>query len=105
VHYSGIGASSTPELGQREAERNRAVGTVVGLKKVEDAVDIALKGQAKEDATAALEDAKFRIMKSVWDEDYWGALTEFERWRTDGLVQPPPKTIARAAALFAKPQK
>jgi hypothetical protein len=105
VKYSGIGASSTPDLGQREAERNRAVGTVVDLKKVEDVVEITLKGQAKDDAKAAIEDAKFRIMKSVWDEDSWGSLTEFERWRTDGPVKPPPKTIARAAALFGNPQK
>jgi hypothetical protein len=105
VHHSGIGSASSPDLDQRQAERNNAVGTVFELKKIEDAVELALKGRAQEDAKAALEDAKVRIMRTVWDEEAWGPLGDFEAWRTAGMPQPAPKGIARAAAVISRAPK
>lgn len=105
VYYSGAGPTTTVGLDQRQAERNNAVGTISQLKTVQDTVEVTLKGVAKDDAMTALEDAQVRIMRTVWDEDAWGPLGDFEQWRKAGMPQPAPKNIARAAALLARTQR
>lgn len=106
IAYSGAVPNRTSaDTEQRQAERNGVVGTIRALRALEAAVESSLQGQARVSAMIGLDDAKARLMGSVWDERDWGPRAAFEAWRNAGMPQPAPAAIERAADIFAGPAR
>lgn len=104
--YSGVsGAGGGAGAEARQAERNGVVATVRALAALETALESTLQGQAKLSALMALDDAKARLMRGVWDDADWGPRATFETWRNAGMPRPAPAAIARAADVFGEPRR
>jgi hypothetical protein len=104
--YSSVlpGAASAQ---QGDAERNGALGTVAQLSRLGLVLDgpggHAIPPQQRNDFALALNDARLRLLASVWDEQAWGPYTDFSRWVLEGESGVPPPRAAGAVRAY-RPQ-
>jgi hypothetical protein len=91
---------------QLDAERNGILGTVAQLSRLSVALDgtkSAIPAQQRNDFMLALDDARQRLLASVWDEQAWGPYTDFQRWVQHGESGPAPARAAVAVRAY-RPQ-
>lgn len=104
--YSGIAPHApVADAETRQAERNGVVATIRAMREIESRVEATWQGQDKVTALIGIDDAKARLMRGVWDDGDWGPRGIFEAWRNDGMPQPAPVAIARAADVFGGPRR
>jgi hypothetical protein len=89
---------------QRDAERNSTLGTVAQLSRLGAALDgpggRGIPPQQRNDFALALNDARQRLLASVWDERAWGPFIDFARWVQQGESGVPPPRAAPAVRAY-----
>ena len=98
---SAVPAASPP---QQDAERTGTLGTVAQLSRLGTALDGAggrgIPPQQRNDFSLALNDARLRLLASVWDERAWGPYIEFARWVQQGETGVAPPRAAPAVRAY-----
>ena len=99
---SAMPAASPPQ--QQDAERTGTLGTVAQLSRLGTALDgaggRAIPPQQRNDFSLALNDARLRLLASVWDERAWGPYIEFARWVQQGETGVAPPRAAPAVRAY-----
>ena len=89
---------------QQDAERTGTLGTVAQLSRLGTALDGAggrgIPPQQRNDFSLALNDARLRLLASVWDERAWGPYIEFARWVQQGETGVAPPRAAPAVRAY-----
>ena len=92
---------------QQDAERNGTLGTVAQLSRLGLVLDgaggHAIPAQQRNDFVLALNDARQRLLASVWDEQAWGPYSDFSRWVLEGESGASPPRAAVAVRAY-RPQ-
>ncbi|HVO14745.1 MAG TPA: hypothetical protein VMV26_06000 [Alphaproteobacteria bacterium] len=99
--YSGIGG----DLGARdpassETDRVNAANTVRNLNRTVPALAADVPATLKVDIQQAVQDAKLRVMRSVWSEPAWGPYPRFFDWVQGGETDPAPAEVREAVAVW-----
>lgn len=100
--YSGVAEGSGQDRSVESFERDRVVGVVAALNRIEANLPPDLKPTERINLTYALRDARSRLLISVWDPAAWGDASAFQAWIKDNEPNPPPEAIAVAAELYRK---
>ena len=97
----------TASAPQQDAERNGTLGTVAQLSRLGTALDgpggRGIPPQQRNDFALALNDARLRLLGSVWDEQAWGPYVDFARWVQQGESGVAPPRAAPAVRAY-RPQ-
>lgn len=99
--YSGIGGDfGENDAGSSETNRLNATNTIRNLNRIEPALRDGLPTVLKIDIGQAVQDAKLRLMRSVWHEPAWGPYARFQEWIQKGEANPPPQDMREAVAVW-----
>jgi hypothetical protein len=92
---------------QQDAERAGTLGTVAQLSRLGTTLDgpagRGIPPQQRNDFALALNDARLRLLASVWDEPAWGPYLDFARWVQQGESGVFPPRAAPAVRAY-RPQ-
>jgi hypothetical protein len=104
-YSSALPSAASAQRG--DAERNGTLGTVAQLSRLGLVLDgpggRAIPPQQRNDFALALNDARLRLLASVWDEQAWGPYADFSRWVLEGESGASPPRAAVAVRAY-RPQ-